>query len=333
MTRRKGVYAVSFSERERQRVANQKSCLNFSTAAIQPGLYKGKRRNFCLHESCNVENIHQSIRSDALDYFQKAGISWHDGINGGPSNHLCCSQSACVNTLFPYWNRPDLLKRVLRAVGYPVDEVLPMVDDVTMSNGEHPYVSFEWIGAQNYLNETFVGTRQRGRYVTSADFAFRFRRVDGQIQLVLGEWKYIEHPGSEDKYQKNRSATYAPELAAADCPIEVPHHEHRQLFHEPFYQMMRLQLLGRAMERKGSEMDATIVSVMHVSPHANRDFHEAVTPGLQPYGSTVYYVWSALVRDLRFISYPLEELLQLVISNPPDSNWAAYMESRYVGMR
>jgi hypothetical protein len=32
----------------------------------------------------------------------------------------------------------------------------------------------------------------RGANATSADFALRFRRYDGRIELVLGEWKYTE---------------------------------------------------------------------------------------------------------------------------------------------
>lgn len=42
------------------------------------------------------------------------------------------------------------------------------------------------------------GARTRGANYTSADFAFRFRRNDDQIQLVLGEWKYTEEYRSND---------------------------------------------------------------------------------------------------------------------------------------
>lgn len=43
------------------------------------------------------------------------------------------------------------------------------------------------------------GKRPRGANTTSADFAFRFLRADGKVQLVLGEWEYTEsYAGQKD---------------------------------------------------------------------------------------------------------------------------------------
>ena len=54
------------------------------------------------------------------------------------------------------------------------------------------------------------------------------------------------------------------------------------LFFEPFYQMMRLQFLAAAMEKpvpgeNGGEMNADIVSVLHISPFENIGFRYTVT--------------------------------------------------------
>lgn len=63
-----------------------------------------------------------------------------------------------------------------------------------MEEGEFPdrYVSFEWIGHEDYLKEkkSKDGRRTRGANCTSADAAVMFDREDGLRQIVLIEWKY-----------------------------------------------------------------------------------------------------------------------------------------------
>ena len=92
---------MGFRDSEKRRLEPLKKDL-FTDAACEPGLYRGRRRPFCLHEHHSHENLHESIREDALRYFADRGIRWHDGIDGAPSNHLCCSQSCCVNFWFPF---------------------------------------------------------------------------------------------------------------------------------------------------------------------------------------------------------------------------------------
>jgi len=48
------------------------------------------------------------------------------------------------------------------------------------------------------------------------------------------------------------------------------------LFFDLFYQFMRLQLLAQEMELS-REMDADVVSVLHICPKANREFRDRVT--------------------------------------------------------
>ena len=49
------------------------------------------------------------------------------------------------------------------------------------------YVTFEWIGQDNYLGEKVprTGKRTRGANCTSADAALLFERTDGTRQIVL----------------------------------------------------------------------------------------------------------------------------------------------------
>ena len=185
---------MGFREREKQRIVTAKPEL-FAVEACEPGLYRKKRRTFCIREDLASENLHASIREDALDYFRQRGIRWHDGIEGGPSNHLCCSQSFCVNFWFPFRSAPGSLTAVFRDLGYDVAEMLPFELDRCPSDNSPGYMAFEWIGERNYLAEgrggkvARDGARKRVQHFTSLDFACRFRRSDGAIQIVAGEWK------------------------------------------------------------------------------------------------------------------------------------------------
>ena len=99
-----------------------------------------------------------------MRYFAQREIRWHDGIDGAPSNHLCCSQSCCVNFLLPFVRAPKELAAVLRKIGYDVEEVLPFCEDEPLDDGAPPYMVFEWIGTKNYLGE-----HRRGRVATDHD--------------------------------------------------------------------------------------------------------------------------------------------------------------------
>jgi len=340
--------AMGFRDREKERLMPVKLAL-WNGLASDPGEYKGNTYEFCLHESCSAENLHASIRDAAIGYFRARGIRWHDGRMNEkpgdlPSNHLCCSQSFCVNSWFPSVVRPELLKQILSGLGYPAEEVMPMEADSPLDNGRFPCVSFEWIGLRNYLHETKSGRlvtdnkRTRGRYFTSADFAFRFRRRDQKIQIVLGEWKYTEETKAGDMRfsgsDTDRLAIYRPELEREDCQIRPPQSISLDaLFFDPFDQLMRLQLLASAMERE-HEMGAEVVSVLHIAPKANKELLETInSPQLSGLGTNVHEVWSRLVRDDRFRSCYTEDLLPILIGHAPREDWADYMTVRYVGMK
>jgi hypothetical protein len=227
---------------------------------------------------------------------------------------------------------------VLRGLGYPVAEMLPLPLDAMAA-----YVAFEWIGERNYLGEGRGGKatpdekRTRGANATSADAAVRFRRSDGQIQIVLIEWKYTElYTARNIRFSKSRTdrlQTYALHLHRADSPFARLPVEEEALFFEPFYQLMRLQLLAAAMEG-AHEMDADLVSVLHLVPHANRQLLERITsPKLLRFGTTIHDVWRRIVGEDRFNArYVDMDVLPVVLREAPDSLWAAWMTGRYGGM-
>jgi len=334
---------VGFREREKKRLVPLKKDL-FSIAACEAGIYRGKPYDFCLGNDCASENLHGHVREDALRYFEKRNIPWHDGIGGGPSNHLCCSQSACVNFWIPFAQAPEALSAVLRELGYEVAEMLPFEADAMSPDYENRYVAFEWIGKRNYLKEHIRGRvaedaeRQRGQNFTSLDFAFRFRRSDGLIQMVAGEWKYTERYANGRCIQWSRSGTdrlkkiYAPALDAPDCQIALNGLPREALFFDPFDQLMRQQLLCSAMEGHG-EMGADVVSLLHVAPAGNREFMGRVTsPELRRVDGEVHEIWRRLVKPGRFMGVHVEDLVPVVCRYGPDTDWAAYMARRFGGM-
>ncbi|MCH7945302.1 MAG: hypothetical protein IIC73_04710 [Armatimonadetes bacterium] len=327
---------MTFGEREKNRLVALKPVL-FSRAAQPAGTYSGKPRSFCLADDRAVENIHPLVRDAMLEYFKSRGIAWHRG-EGQPTNHLCSSQVACINTLGPMMTAPDLLADAFRPYYPDLAEPLPLDADGELPGGGHPFLGFEWIGTQSYLGERNWGTR--GVNCTSTDFVFRFRSYDHKIHLVLGEWKYTEeYPRSLPKpadINRTRWDTYADLYSrwAAACGDSVPPYE--TLFVEPFYQLMRQTLLAKEMERaRGSgpgEMEADVVSVLHVSPQANREFAQRFTsPSLAQYGRTVTEAWTRIDCPEKFLAISSESLLTSVelAAGANHAEWAEWLLLRY----
>lgn len=333
---------MRFRDREKRRLGPLKSEL-FSAEASEPGTYNGKRYDFCLRNDRARENLYAGIRDDALSYFSDRNVRWHDGRGDAPSNHLCCSQTFCVNFWFAFSGAPEPLAAVLRELGYDAVEMLSFELDRTAREDKPRYVSFEWIGARNYLAEHVRGRvardeeRSRGQNFTSLDFAFRFRRSDGLIQIVAGEWKYTENYANDKDIRLSSNGTdrmdiYWPSLEAPGCQIALNGVSKEALFFDPFDQLMRQQLLCSAMEREG-EMGADVVSLLHIVPAANREFVGRVTsPALPAVGADVHETWSRLVERGRFAGAYVEDVLPLACRHAPEPEWAAYMRRRYGGI-
>lgn len=323
----------SFLEVEKLRQSEfRQQSPTFSAAARSDGLYKNKLRPFCLPFSHAEENLFSGIRETAPAYFTKFGIKWHDGQGGKPSNHLCDSQVCCGNFLFPFYDQPDAIAKLLWPVFPDLARMLPI------ENGQ--YVAFEWIGEENYLHEKVSrnGKRMRGANFTSADAAVMFERTDGARQIVLIEWKYTEAYNSKQslaiakKSGTDRREIYRWLYDRADCPLDkraLPSFD--ALFYEPFYQLMRQQFLAHEMEN-AHELGAHRVSVLHIEPAHNTDFQRITSPQLECLGDTVVGVWQRLVTvPDRFTSIDTETLFGPMVTKPmPEMQaWADYINARY----
>ena len=298
---------------------------------------------FFLPPEYAAENLFLGIRDQVLAYFKEKDVAWHMETPAGPSNHMLDSQVCCVNFLAPFMHRPHALEALLRSIFADVGEAIVVSDD-------EPYIAFEWIGPKDYLGEWKKEQPTRGRMVTSADAAVRFKTSDGRIHLVLIEWKYTEsYPGSEDPGAKDmlaepgrgkkRRLTYAPLLHASSGPIDLSRVAFEDLFFEPVYQLMRQQLLASQIERH--EEDVDLCSVLHISPQANTALG-LITPRqlrVRYEKHDLLQLWPTLLTHPadgvpRFRSVGTEELFRSVDwSQFADmATWWNYVQDRYAGI-
>jgi hypothetical protein len=303
----------------------------FSSQAKQDGFYKGHPYPFSLPRECAEENLFSEIREPIMAYFSRNEIKWHDGQDGKPSNHMCDSQVCCANFLFPFADKPEALAALLSPIFPTLERVLPIEDGLC--------VAFEWIGAENYLQEKLSrnAKRTRGANFTSADAAVMFQHSDGRKQIVLIEWKYTESYSNTNleiaESGTSRADIYRHLYDRDDCPLDkkiLPTYE--SLFYEPFYQLMRQQFLAHEME-KAHELGVSKVSLMHISPAHNLDFKKVTSSNLTPLGDAPTTIWERVVVDKEnFHGTSTEELFGKFLGREIHRElreWARYILTRY----
>lgn len=228
---------------------------------------------------------------EAIELFEDLRIPWHCGVGNGPGNNLLSSQVQCVNALMPMVHDPA---RIARAFGGVVDisEVLQIEPD--------RYLTFEYIGPTDYFNEGAGKARVRGTRCTSVDAAFLYRTSTGTIELALVEWKYTEKYSTTRKpnpgYDTTRIERYGADYHDPTGPLHSGLIDIEWMLDEPFYQLMRQQLLAWRLEQDAAE-GADRVRVLHVLPAGNHAYQESlVRPEHRVLGASVDEVWSNLLR-------------------------------------
>jgi hypothetical protein len=228
---------------------------------------------------------------EAAELFSELGIPWHCGINDGPGNNLLSSQIQCVNALMPMVHDPV---RIARAFGNAVD-----IDEVLeIEPGRH--LTFEYIGPTDYFGEGAGKPRVRGTRCTSVDAAFLYRTSLGTTELALVEWKYTEKYTTTRKpnpaYDKTRIRRYGADYSDPAGPLRSELIDIEWMLDEPFYQLMRQQLLAWRLERDHAE-GADVVRVLHVLPPDNQAYQTSlVRAEHRALGDSVDDVWSKLLR-------------------------------------
>ncbi|MEY2449633.1 MAG: hypothetical protein QOH79_3109 [Acidimicrobiaceae bacterium] len=323
----------SFVREARVAAANWKATTSaLPERARAGGCYRGGGESlpFCVPMDDRDHNLLAEARDLALGRFAAAEIPWHHG-GDRPSNHLLSSQVQCANALAPFVEQPASLQRMFETV-LDIGKVLPFGATTTCSFDATDHVVFEWIGTDNYLNEHVGSVGTRGANNTSADAAMRYLTPSGSVEIALIEWKYVEqYLGHElsggDAKNAVRRARYDVLLADEDSPIRVDLVPFDDLLVEPFYQLMRLQLLAWQMER-AQELEADCVRLVIAAPSANhplmQSFNRPSLRALAGPGGTILDAWRAMLRRPDRFAY-LDTATLISAGSPTSSDF----KSRY----
>lgn len=278
------------------------------------------------------ENIWPGVRPWVMRYLREQKLTPHRMFD-----HLLSSQACCLNFLAPFATRPAALAALLRPL---VGEVTPV-----WLPDEPGLVAFEYISGPDYLNEGMK--RTRGAQCTSVDAAIGFVR-DGRRELLLIEWKYTEsygqpvpdraRPGATDglatanDVRRQRYATaFARGVVAADLPFDA-------FLWEPYYQLLRQQLLADAIEADRDAIESAFdrVTLAHVSPRANEALKAVTSKAIAHHRSGQQVAcadWGKLLtRPDRYLPVHLEDLFAVfpIADFPELAAWHAWMAARYL---
>ncbi len=309
---------MNYSQQEKVRAAAWKSHTTslpdeakFPAPYVDKDGHLGDRKyDFCLPPSFAEWSLLPEVRTRALELFSELAIPWHAGVGTGPSNHLLSSQVQCANALTQMVDDPIRLKSAF-------GEALGVGEVLQIEPGR--YLTFEYIGPSDFFGEAPNGERIRGAHCTSVDAAFLHRDALGVVELVLVEWKYTEsyrvrkpHPAKDQV----RFARYSAAVADSTGPVRSDLIAFEHLLDEPFYQLVRQQLLAWALETSGAE-GATRVRVVHVLPGGNLSYqHSIARPEHRALGDSVGEVWQRLLRRPdRFVSMDSSALLDRAITS------------------
>lgn len=311
------VRRMRFAQRHREQAKSWKShtqVLPKEARADAPyvrkdGTAPGADLSFCLPTPYAEHNLLPDIRTQALALFRELEIPWHAGVNDGPSNHLLSSQVQCVNALTAMVNDPN---RIRLAFG----DLLPIAEVVEVE--PRRFLTFEFIGNTDYFNEAPHNQRTRGAHCTSVDAAFAYRTPDGGHELALVEWKFTESYGRrrlEPDRDRRRAARYGAALLDPAGPVRSHVLPFLDLLQEPFYQLMRQQLLAYELE-KDPHTPYDTVRIVHVSPAENAEFRGSVHSRARKLGDTVDAVWAKLLRHPdRFVSVDSSKFLDPTVTS------------------
>jgi hypothetical protein len=287
---------MQFRDAERRRaVAWKQTTPDLTEAARADARYVGKKgpqgdlRDFCLPADHAEENLFPSVRAPALALFRELGIPWHSGVAPGqPGNHLLSSQVQCANALTPMIQDPEAIRT---AFGQAVDI------DTVLEIEPGRSLTFEYIGPTDFFGEGRNSLRIPGAYCTSIDAAFVYRTSTGQRELALVEWKYTEQYLSPRKPQPAKDQTRRKRYHQAwqEGPLRTDIVPFEDMLDEPFYQLMRQQLLAWKLEQ-AKVCGVSAVRVIHVHPAANAAYQRSLTrDSHRAAGDTVSEVWRRML--------------------------------------
>lgn len=295
-------------ERERQ-IALRAAPGLFPVSGQTPVIRGGRSYDVLLPEP--DENLEPGSRVAIRNYLKANSIVPHRMLG-----HLLSSQACCLNFLFVFTDRPDALACLLRPV-FPnaVTITMAKVPEWRAAEGslvQENYIAFEWTDWTDQLGEKGGRPPPRGANSTSTDAAM-LAIVDGRRILCLIEWKYTESYGPRlsggEPARRIREARYRDLAFAPDGPIRSDRGLWlTDFFHEPFYQMLRQQMLAWRVENS-THYDVDEVRVLHIGPQDNNALSKVTSTALQRHGDRAFDVFaSVLVKPERFSKLFIEDL-------------------------
>ncbi len=259
--------------------------------------------------------VYPPLHERVVAFFRARHIAWWGGK--GPSRNVVSSQLACVNHLEPARLDRPLALAVARTL------VPGALDVVSVDDG---FLTYEWIGQQNYLGERGWAPESRGRNATALDALMVVAMPDARRVLVGIEWMLSEvYPVglsvATSRKGTSRIETYRPLLDDPDAPIR--HDDHARLFYEPFYQLMRQTLLLWQMARH-AEFGATTWLHVHVVPEANRELRRRVTSPALADAQDMSAAWRSVVTHP--VRYRLTTPTDIVRDFPLGTAWTEWRQ-------
>ena len=157
-------------------------------------------------------------------------------------------------------------------------------------------------------------------------------RHEGRQETLLIEWKYTETYGGQIAPAGNptRVARYEKLAFEPDGPLKADLGlALRHFFYEPFYQLIRQQMLAYQMQ-KAAEDGSERVRVLHISPAANIALKAVTAPALCSFGGDAFSAFSrVLVRPEDFVACSTETLFGPLVAISRGGDWADYLVDRY----
>jgi hypothetical protein len=318
---------------------------SISQLAREPADDKGQRHPHLLALGFEEENLYPPLRGPggAIAFFRDRGIQWWKSARSdddfsmeGPTRNLASSQVGCLNFLLPLAQSAILANALLDGLDRDKKDVVP----ITYSNqgvSLTSLVEFEWVG----LGTTLEGfpSKVRGANATSADALILADLSSGGRRAYLLEWKYVEEYKSGE-YRGNgprgvtRRMRYSGRFDSPSspfrggCPFEA-------WLYEPFYQIMRLLLLGQKMVDE-REFGITEAVVAVVCPQENTAYRNRITSAdLQaryPRAANVADVVQSSLRDPSRFRLKSQDALLRAVARPSTAglhDWLMYHRERY----
>jgi hypothetical protein len=302
------------------------------------------RYDFLLALGYEDETLYPTLRGagGARDYFSERGARWWrspatgDAKGDGPTRNLTSSQVACANLLLPLREKPELLTAMLRVLDPTIETVVRIESSGADGRPLSSFVELEWTGREG----TLEGRGSRGAHATSADACLVGVTAAGQRKAFLLEFKYTEsytRDASKGMGEKgaNRKALYAERYGrSSSCFSGVASLD--DVLYDPFYQIVRLGLLGDAM-LEDRALDLAHVAVAVVCPSENTAYRERVTspalrrlfPGETTVAGVARHLWKRPEGFHMVEPRQLVEAVHAAGAEPELERWSGYMRDRY----